>query len=116
MADGNRSEFVSQKWPTDTSPLLGNPVSRPNITSGPEQPGKLMLGRDFTPSDIIKNATWKEEIKIGVAYAAPLVVTFLLQYSIDVASVVVAGRLGKIELGAVSCKSISLFLDPILTH
>jgi MATE family multidrug resistance protein len=46
---------------------------------------------------------WLYEAKIIVSSATPLVITFLLQYSIDIASLIAAGRLGKIELGAVSC-------------
>ena len=35
---------------------------------------------------------------------APLVVTFVLQYSVEISAIVAVGRLGKIELGAASRK------------
>lgn len=49
--------------------------------------------------------TWQREAKTLTQYSAPLIATFLLQYSINVASIFAVGRIGKIELGAVSCKS-----------
>lgn len=45
--------------------------------------------------------TWQREAKVLVRYASPLVVTFILQYSLTVASIFTVGHLGKIELGAV---------------
>lgn len=49
--------------------------------------------------------TWQREAKTLTQYSAPLIATFFLQYSINVASIFAVGRIGKIELGAVSCKS-----------
>jgi multidrug resistance protein, MATE family len=46
--------------------------------------------------------TWQREAKTIMAYSAPLITTFFLQYSITVTSIFVVGRIGKIELGAVS--------------
>lgn len=51
--------------------------------------------------------TWQRETKTIVSYALPLVVTFLLQYSINVAAVFAAGRIGTLELGAVSLATMS---------
>jgi MATE family multidrug resistance protein len=48
--------------------------------------------------------TWQRETKTVAVYSAPLIVTFFLQYSINVVAVLAAGRIGKLELGAVSCK------------
>jgi multidrug resistance protein, MATE family len=50
--------------------------------------------------------TWQREAKTITTYAAPLIVTFLLQYSISVTSIFAVGRIGKEELGSVSCKLI----------
>jgi len=50
--------------------------------------------------------TWRREAKVLGQYSGPLVVTFLLQYSLTVASIFTVGHIGKIELGAVSCKYI----------
>lgn len=47
------------------------------------------------------HTTWQREAKVLIKYASPLVVTFILQYSLTVASIFTVGHLGKIELGAV---------------
>lgn len=54
--------------------------------------------------------TWQREAKTIVTYSVPLIVTFLLQYSINVTSIFAVGRIGKLELGAVSCKSTNWYL------
>lgn len=46
--------------------------------------------------------TWQREAKTLATYSRSLVVTFLLQYSINITSIFVVGRIGKIELGAIS--------------
>jgi MATE family multidrug resistance protein len=46
--------------------------------------------------------TWQREAKTIAVYSRSLIVTFLLQYSISVASIFAVGRIGKLELGAVS--------------
>lgn len=48
--------------------------------------------------------TWQREAKTIAVYSRSLVVTFLLQYSINVASIFSVGHIGKIELGAISRK------------
>ncbi|PHH88907.1 hypothetical protein CDD83_6887 [Cordyceps sp. RAO-2017] len=51
--------------------------------------------------------TWQREAETVVAYSAPLIATFFLQYSINVASIFAVGRIGKVELGAVSLANMS---------
>lgn len=46
--------------------------------------------------------TLGNEVKILGKYSVPLIITFLLQYSLNVASVFSVGRIGKTELAAVS--------------
>lgn len=46
--------------------------------------------------------TWQREAKTIAVYSRSLVITFLLQYSINVASIFAVGHIGKIELGAIS--------------
>lgn len=45
---------------------------------------------------------WVLEAKILARYSRSSIVTFLLQYSLTVASIVAVGHIGKIELGAAS--------------
>ncbi|OGM49219.1 putative MATE efflux family protein subfamily [Aspergillus bombycis] len=53
------------------------------------------------------HTTWRREARVIGKNAAPLMVTFLLQYSLTVASIFTLGHLGKKELGAVSLASMS---------
>ncbi|KAM0310231.1 hypothetical protein ACHAPQ_012509, partial [Fusarium lateritium] len=46
--------------------------------------------------------TWQRETKTLVQYALPLIATFLLHYSVTVASVLTVGRIGVDELAAVN--------------
>ncbi|KAJ5584840.1 uncharacterized protein N7459_004640 [Penicillium hispanicum] len=54
------------------------------------------------------NTTWRREAKVIGRYSLPLMVTFLLQYSLTVASIFTIGHLGKEELGAVSLASMTV--------
>lgn len=45
---------------------------------------------------------WVLEARILAKYSRSSIVTFLLQYSLNVASIITVGHLGKIELGAAS--------------
>lgn len=54
------------------------------------------------------HTTWKREALVIGKYSTPLILTFLLQYSLTVASIFTVGHLGKKELGAVSLASMSV--------
>ena len=49
--------------------------------------------------------TWQREAKVLTRSSAPLILTFMLQYSLPVASIFTVGHIGKVELGAVSLAS-----------
>ena len=51
--------------------------------------------------------TWQREAKVLAGYSLPLMVTFLLQYSLTVASIFTVGHIGTAELGAVSLASMT---------
>ncbi|OJD15220.1 hypothetical protein AJ78_04519 [Emergomyces pasteurianus Ep9510] len=53
------------------------------------------------------HTTWGREAKVISKYTAPLMITFILQYSLTVASIFTVGHLGKVELGAVSLASMT---------
>lgn len=53
------------------------------------------------------HTTYKREAKVLAKYAAPLYITFVLQYSLTLASLFSAGNLGKNELGAVTLASMT---------
>lgn len=98
--DEERPAIVVQA-PSETSPLLS---SSSTATSD-----SLADGLDETWGHAVAEhkirTTWRRETKTIASYSAPLIVTFLLQYSINVTSIFAVGRIGRIELGAVSCKS-----------
>ncbi|KAK0620390.1 mate-domain-containing protein [Immersiella caudata] len=51
--------------------------------------------------------TWQREAKTIAVYSRSLIVTFVLQYSLQVTSIFAVGRLGTLELGAVSLASMT---------
>ncbi|KNG50889.1 mate efflux family protein [Stemphylium lycopersici] len=53
------------------------------------------------------NTSWQREAKVLTKTSAPLILTFLLQYSLPVASIFTVGHIGKTELGAVSLASMT---------
>lgn len=89
---------------SESTPLIGNP--------------ELPYGGQDSPENIDKqwteavaagkiHTTWRREVKVLSRFSAPLIVTFILQYSLTVASVFTVGHLGKVELGAVSLGSMT---------
>ncbi|KAK4039104.1 ethionine resistance-conferring protein 1 [Parachaetomium inaequale] len=86
--------------PDESSPLLRR------SSAGQEQPpgGGESLNEQWeaaVAAGQIKT-TWQREAKTIAVYSRSLIVTFLLQYSLNVASIFAVGRLGTLELGAIS--------------
>jgi len=99
--DGPSDQQVSLP---ETAPLLGDPTLPYGGQDNSETIDKkweeaVLEGRIQT--------TWQREAKVLTRYSGPLVLTFLLQYSLTVASVFTVGHLGKVELGAVSLASMT---------
>ena len=88
----------------ETTPLLGNPELPYGGHDDPEALNKAW--EEAVASGKIKT-TWQREAKVIGRYSAPLIITFLLQYSLTVASIVTVGHLGTVELGAVSLASMT---------
>jgi MATE family multidrug resistance protein len=89
--------------PSETSSLL---------VSGPEESSRTHKERLNQQWEAAVAAgkirtTWQREAKTLWGYSSPLVVTFILQYSLTVASIFTVGHLGKVELGAVSLASMT---------
>lgn len=89
--------------PSETTALLGA------VSRDPEAP----YGGEGDPEDVDKKweeavlsgkikTSWQREAKVLARYAAPGVLTFLLQYSLTMTSIFTVGHIGKKELGAVS--------------
>ena len=102
---GDQDKAIVSDEPTETSPLLKSIDSR-RIAVTPDSSSEdyyieEQLDEIAAPGNI--NVTWLHETKIILSYAAPLIVTFLLQYSVNISSILAVGRLGQRELGAVTC-------------
>jgi len=81
-----------ERAPAEREPLLGAAGGREHLDEQWE--AAVAEGKIKT--------TWQREAKTITVYSRSLIVTFLLQYSINVASIFAVGRIGKLELGAVS--------------
>ena len=101
-------ESGGHEYAGETDALLGDAGGDPNQPYG---------GLD-TPKTINKkwneavaagkiNTSWKRETKVLTKSSAPMILTFLLQYSLPVASIFTVGHIGKTELGAVSLASMT---------
>ncbi|CAI5758762.1 unnamed protein product [Candida verbasci] len=101
--NNNKNLNKKQSNQTLTSPL--HPTSSKNSISNLSVNQVLNLHE----SELIKEpkTTIKNETKILLKYSFPLIITFLLQYSLTVASVFSVGRLGSSELAAVSLSSMT---------
>jgi MATE family multidrug resistance protein len=97
--------------PDERAPLLGGAAAATGPV--PEQPSSPVSDDDLDEQWIQAVAegrirtTWQREAKTLAEYSGPLVATFFLQYSINVASIFAVGRIGKLELGAVSLANMS---------
>lgn len=89
---------------TETAPLLGDSTQPYGGQGDPDTINKKW--EDAVKEGKIQT-TWQREAKTLAKYSLPLMATFLLQYSLTVASIFVVGHIGTAELGAVSLASMS---------
>lgn len=89
---------------SETAPLLGDPEQP---YGGQDTPENINRKWEEAVAAGLIHTTWQREAKVIGKYAAPLIVTFLLQYSLTVASIFSVGHIGKVELGAVSLASMT---------
>lgn len=88
----------------ETTPLLHRAEGEDAGALTPTTPAVEIVHErweEAVAAHIIKT-TWQREAMTLVKYAAPLIVTFLLHYSVTIASVLTVGRLGMVELAAVN--------------
>ncbi|KAH7089138.1 Pex12 amino terminal region-domain-containing protein [Paraphoma chrysanthemicola] len=102
----------------DEETAIGTPADERTALLGEEGDRDQPYGGLDTPKTINKkwreavaagkiNTSWQREAKVLTRSSAPLILTFLLQYSLPVASIFTVGHIGKIELGAVSLASMT---------
>jgi MATE family multidrug resistance protein len=90
-SDQSDAEWQSQNH-DEYSPLL--PPTAGSAASGDGWDDAVLKG--------LIDTTWRRETILLTRSAAPLVLTFVLQYSLTVASIFTVSHIGTIELGAVS--------------
>ncbi|ETI20784.1 hypothetical protein G647_07126 [Cladophialophora carrionii CBS 160.54] len=89
---------------SEATPLLGDPTLP---YGGQDDPETINQKWEEAVAAGMIHTTWQREAKVIARYAAPLMVTFILQYSLTVASIFTVGHIGTVELGAVSLASMS---------
>lgn len=88
--------------PIDGSEWILPPMETEALLQDEGSSGKTVLTWEEAVMAGFVKTTWQKEAKVLFKYSAPLIITFLLQYSLPTASVLAAGNLGKNELAAVS--------------
>ncbi|CZT45379.1 related to ethionine resistance protein [Rhynchosporium secalis] len=101
--EADSEDPLSTMRPTETSALLGNDV----VETARTRHERLNTQWEAAVASGKIKTTWQREAKVLWKYSSPLVVTFVLQYSLPVASIFTVGHLGKVELGAVSLASMT---------
>lgn len=89
---------------SETAPLLGD-SSLPY--GGQDDPNTIKQKWEEAVKEGKIQTTWQREAKTLSSYSLPLMATFLLQYSLTVASIFTVGHIGTAELGAVSLASMT---------
>ena len=90
--------------PTETAPLLGDP----NLPyGGQDDPKNISKKWEEAVLAGMIHTTWQREAKVIGKYAGPLMITFILQYSLTVASIFTVGHISSVALGAVSIASMT---------
>ena len=95
----------------ETTPLLEEGYLNTNTRPCEDDVADIL---DLSRENGTVHTTWKHEAKVLAAYSRPLIITFVLQYSVPLVSVVTVGHLGKAELGAVSISSSKKI--PLISH
>lgn len=103
-AEGAGGAISGVEAPSEETPLIGDP----NLPYGGQDDAKILDERweEAIAAGLIKTS-WQRETVTIVRYSIPLVVTFVLQYSLTVASIFTLGHVGNVELGAASLASMS---------
>jgi MATE family multidrug resistance protein len=96
-------EEAANHEPSEQTALLGGNPDLPY--GGLDSPKTLNRKWDEAVAAGKITTTWRREAKVLTKSSAPLILTFLLQYSLPVASIFTVGHIGKVELGAVSLAS-----------
>lgn len=92
---------------TETTALLASSTALGNHVSDNVSDDEVGSKWEEAVEAGLIHTTWRREAKVLSKYTVPLMITFILQYSLTVASIFTVGHLGKVELGAVSLASMT---------
>ncbi|KAG5292280.1 multidrug and toxin extrusion protein [Histoplasma ohiense] len=92
---------------TETTALLASSAALGNRVSDRVSDDEVGSKWEEAVEAGLIHTTWRREAKVLSKYTIPLMITFILQYSLTVASIFTVGHLGKVELGAVSLASMT---------
>ncbi|KAM7218003.1 putative transporter [Rhypophila decipiens] len=89
--------------PQETTPLINGSYDYGDRAEAATPPPEVIHERfeEAVAAQAVKT-TWQREAITLIKYSAPLIVTFLLHYSVTIGSVLTVGRLGMVELAAVN--------------
>lgn len=104
-ADEENPHIVVQ--PTETTALLGDERGRSGAPEGHHHHEHLNEQWEAAVAAGQIRTTWQREAKTIAGYSKSLIITFVLQYSLQVTSIFAVSRLGTLELGAVSLASMT---------
>lgn len=98
-------DALPQLQPSETTALLDGELPQPY--GGQDDPNTIRQKWEEAVKEGKIQTTWQREAKVLATYSLPLMATFLLQYSLTLASVFTVGHIGTEELGAVSLASMT---------
>ncbi|KAF2241002.1 MATE efflux family protein [Trematosphaeria pertusa] len=105
VKSGPADEEAAHDEPSERTALLGENLDLPY--GGLDTPKTIQKKWNEAVAAGKITTTWRREAKVLARSSAPLILTFLLQYSLPVASIFTVGHIGKVELGAVSLASMT---------
>ncbi|KAI9150772.1 hypothetical protein HJFPF1_10549 [Paramyrothecium foliicola] len=97
--------FLPPTEPSETSPLLPPSLSS-TVGDGPLSDFEVSRWQAAVAANVIQT-TWQRESLTLATYARSLAATFLMHYSVTIASIITVGRIGPVELGAVSLATVT---------
>ncbi|KAF2726041.1 MATE family multidrug resistance protein [Polychaeton citri CBS 116435] len=102
--EGSALRDSAQGEPSETTSLLPDPSQR---YGGQGDAATVTQKWEEAIKEGKIQTTWQREGKVLLSYGLPLMATFVLQYSLTVASIFTLGHIGEVELGAVSLASMT---------
>lgn len=104
QSGGTQQEALNNNDLSENTRLLGDPKLP---YGGEDRPKSLDQKWEEAVMGGKIQTTWQRESKVLLRYTSPLVLSYVLQYSLNAASIFSVGHLGKVELGAVSLGSMT---------